>query len=512
MRKIEQKQLAGLITTAMCGIQKIKTKQLGMESVAVLLAECLRAFEAVETAVCTSVSDKRQQAYRKMTDRITAAVKELAAALDYKETSIERKLQEVTGRMEELRQEILSENEIQYVIVFLPYKASMWDSMDSIWQCAKNDPQCRVYAVPIPYFDKMPDGSLGEMHYEGNQMPDYVDVSDCTMLHMEALLPDVVYIHNPYDQYNHVTSVHPAFYSAELKKYTELLVYVSYSIPGVYESAEGAASFCQTSGMYYADLIIAQSQVHKMLLIGNGHHKDKIAVLGNPKLDYVLNHLNDYRMPDTWKRLNGRKVFLVSISIGSFLAWEKIIEMYDAFIEMLVYQYHASVIYRPHPLLEASIQSMRPHKYRQYINFLNKYSVCDGFVLDKMEDPMAAVSISDCMIGDYSSLCFSYAVTGKPVAMTVYGDPPGDELYYAFDYRGICFINVSDYLEKEKIPQDFENFIIDMINDHDCNKEERMELLKSSVVNLDGTCGQKIHAYIMECVRRRWNENCFIDL
>lgn len=52
-------------------------------------------------------------------------------------------------------------------VLFLPYKASMWDSLESIWKAADADPDCDAYVVPIPYFDKNPDGSFSRMHYEG---------------------------------------------------------------------------------------------------------------------------------------------------------------------------------------------------------------------------------------------------------------------------------------------------------------------------------------------------------
>ena len=35
--------------------------------------------------------------------------------------------------------------------VFLPYKASMWDSLESVWKAAEEDPNCDAYVVPIPY-------------------------------------------------------------------------------------------------------------------------------------------------------------------------------------------------------------------------------------------------------------------------------------------------------------------------------------------------------------------------
>ena len=56
-------------------------------------------------------------------------------------------------------------------IVFLPYKASMWDSLESVYLAAKEDENCDAYVVPIPYYDKNADGSLGEMHYEGSEYP-----------------------------------------------------------------------------------------------------------------------------------------------------------------------------------------------------------------------------------------------------------------------------------------------------------------------------------------------------
>ena len=30
-------------------------------------------------------------------------------------------------------------------VVFLPYKASMWDSLESVWKAAEEDPDCVAY-------------------------------------------------------------------------------------------------------------------------------------------------------------------------------------------------------------------------------------------------------------------------------------------------------------------------------------------------------------------------------
>ena len=112
------------------------------------------------------------------------------------------------------------ENEIEtdrLCFVFLPYKVSMWDSMETVWKAADKDPDCDAYVVPIPYFDKDQDGNLAVEHYEGDQYPSDVPITDYRTFRLEDKKPDAVFIHNPYDQNNRLTSVHPDFYSSRLK-------------------------------------------------------------------------------------------------------------------------------------------------------------------------------------------------------------------------------------------------------------------------------------------------------
>ncbi|WGX75653.1 hypothetical protein QJS64_17150 [Paraclostridium bifermentans] len=42
----------------------------------------------------------------------------------------------------------------RYEILFLPYKASMWDSMESIWISVSKDNRYDVKVMPIPYIEK----------------------------------------------------------------------------------------------------------------------------------------------------------------------------------------------------------------------------------------------------------------------------------------------------------------------------------------------------------------------
>lgn len=63
-------------------------------------------------------------------------------------------------------------------IAFFPYKASMRDALESIYLTAKEAPDCDAYCVTIPYYNKMPDGRLGVMHYEVGDYLNYIEITD----------------------------------------------------------------------------------------------------------------------------------------------------------------------------------------------------------------------------------------------------------------------------------------------------------------------------------------------
>ena len=127
---------------------------------------------------------------------------------------------EVNNRIEKIQ--------TTYQVVFFPYKAEMWDSMESIWLACKEDKRCEAVVVPIPYYRYDADKKETIPFYDGDKFPEYVPIVSYLEYSLQNEMPDVAYIHNPYDNANLVTSVHPAFYSNEIKKYVKKLVYVPY--------------------------------------------------------------------------------------------------------------------------------------------------------------------------------------------------------------------------------------------------------------------------------------------
>ena len=86
--------------------------------------------------------------------------------------------------------EIGKEDHFKKEMVFLPYKASMWDSLESVWRAAYEDKDnCLAYVIPIPYCDRNPDGTAKEWHCERDLFPKDVPTLDWQEVDLKAILP-----------------------------------------------------------------------------------------------------------------------------------------------------------------------------------------------------------------------------------------------------------------------------------------------------------------------------------
>lgn len=320
----------------------------------------------------------------------------------------------------------------QYDIVFMPYKASMWDSMESIWQAAYEDERCNCYVMPIPYFDKKSDGTIGEMHYEGKGLPEYVSTVDYRKFDLIQMHPDVIYIHNPYDDGNKITTVHPYYYAQKLKDYTDMLIYVPYFVLGedIYED------FCVCAGTIYSDKVVVQSEKVRGVYIRclkqfmkdmELQHvytdkviEDKILALGSPKIDKIVNdNRGRYILPKVWAELlKEKKAVLYNTGISGILNEnERALKKIEDVIQCFRGREDVILWWRPHPLMESTCQTMRPELLKRYQEIVRNYKQ-EGFgIYDDTTELDRAVAYTDMYYGDDSSLIYLYGVQGKPIMM-----------------------------------------------------------------------------------------------
>ena len=329
----------------------------------------------------------------------------------------------------QLVENLRHEKEIKKDIVFLPYKASMWDSLESVWKAAYEDKEhCNAYVIPIPYADLNPDRSVATWHCERDQYPKYVPTLDWREVDLEKWHPDIIFIHNPYDNYNYITSVESRYYAQNLKHCTNKLVYIPYFVLDEPCTEESVENFVMTAGVLNADKIVVQSEAMRELYINiltkKTEHTDRvywekrISGAGSPKIEKVLtSKKEDFNMPETWRRLiSGRKVILYNTSLNAYLRNpEHVIRKLTEVLTFFSNQSDVAFWWRPHPLIEATMISMMPCAVDDYRKVRDLFIRNGWGIYDDTPDMNRAIACSDAYYGDGSSMISLYKLTGKPI-------------------------------------------------------------------------------------------------
>lgn len=400
---------------------------------AISLGEAIEKFEGEEHATVLSIGEYCETVYEAYTE-ISGADGRVNKNKIYKI---------LNKQLINIENSVKNDITVRTEVVFLPYKASMWDSMESVWMVARDDKDCDTYVIPIPYYERNRDRSLGKMHYEGMvspdgtpvEYPDYVPVTDWQSYKIEERRPDVIYIQNPYDDCNFVTCVHPRYFSRELKKYTDMLIYLPYFV-GINDRVE--EHFCTTPGVMNADRVIVQSEEVKKIYIESirkyekennckgafGDLDKKILPLGSPKLDRIKRVIDsgEIKIPEEWKckiyKSNGekKKVVLYNTTINALLKHsETYMDKLRSVLAVFQKEEGVVLLWRPHPLLVTTIKSMRPDLYQEYMEVVRIYQEEDWGIYDETSDIDRAIVLSDAYYGDGSSVVELYKVTGKPI-------------------------------------------------------------------------------------------------
>ena len=387
---------------------------------------------------------------------------------------------------------------IVYKVVFMPYKASMWDSLESIWMAADKDERCEALVVPITYYELDNNQNPIKKVNERNLFPKYVNAVNDEEYDLENDLPDIIYIHNPYDNTNFVTRVDSRYYSWNLKKYCEKLVYVPY-----YKWVDGVSSTSFKSAMYYADYTVQSSDdaVKRCIEASPEYAKklgletieirnimeNKLINLGSPEVDKVIS-LNDVKFPDGWdvKILNSRVNVLYNTTIDEVLTSRSLSKVRNILNFFKENNGKAFVIWRPHPLLRQTLVSMLPDLVNEYDEIMSEFINSSYGVLDTNASMHYAIFWSDMYYGyRTSSLTELYKYTGKivledaPKLTNFVSECDTDNLLNKL--KKINVVSEPDY--------SLEN-IVDIIAGND-------ELKNGKHLNLENS-GSKINNYILE--------------
>ena len=215
-----------------------------------------------------------------------------------------------------------------------------------------------------------------------------------------------------------------------------MLVYIPYFVLGEIkpedtDAVEGIKHFCTSPGVFHADRVIVQSEDMKQVYIKvltdatNDHGEaakkywnGKILGLGSPKLDKVLDTDRDsLTVPEDWldiiKKPDGsrKKVVFYNTSVGALLQYnEKMLEkMRHVFRIFRENKEEVALLWRPHPLVKATVSSMRPQLWAEYEGLVREYLEEGWGIYDDTADVDRAIVLSDAYYGDGSSVeCAAY--------------------------------------------------------------------------------------------------------
>lgn len=481
MRIKKKKGILELLDTMIEALQYLITGEGELELV---LNDCEEAYEQIALQF-----DSKDEQERKCADALKDLKKfyvmgcEKANSLDELDLHIEKAIH----RTIRIKKQIEDNVEGKIKIVFMPYKYSMWDCMESIWEAGRADEKVECSVLPVPYYDRLEEGGFGEFHYEGESFP--MEIKDFRTYRMEVEKPDIVFIHNPYDESNRVTIVHPYFFSRRIKKYVGFLVYVPYAISGYTYHPENLGGFCQAPGVQCSDMVVVQSESLKQVYMEHGIEENKIMVLGSPKVDAIINKCKERNIAEIWKKKRGKKkCILLNTSISTFLKSKNGVEKISNVIDEITARHKVFLIWRPHPLLQVTIATMRQSQMQGYNSLMERIAASDDIEVDLSEDALMAISYSDGLISDYSSLILQYLFTGKPI-LALTGKSAVKNCAVFCDY-------FASYFKQDGISVD--NFVEMILTGNDWKKEERISRAKGSMVNTDGDCGRKVFEAVKE--------------
>ena len=373
-----------------------------------------------------------------------------------KKTNYVKRLRKMISDIEKSIKTELKQNKTE--VVFFPYKASMWDSLESVWSAAMNDPQCDVFVVPIPYFEKGDSTSTGKMYCEHDLYPDYVPVVAWEDYNIVMHHPDVIYIHYPYDDMAQNSSVHSRFFTKNMREHCDLIVYIPYY---VLMNSDIPEYNRYLPGIVNADYVFVQSEEMRQAYISLfnkysitlGDNQDlknperKFVAMGSPKFDKVLSSKKeDFELPDCWKRLifsencTAKKVILFNTHMftwinGGAQYFRKVQELFSVFIK----RDDVIVWWRPHPNTELNFRTMRPSLLDEYYCTVEEYKNGGYGIYDDTPDLHRALAWSDAYYGDESSLVAMYQLINKPAMIQrVYYQV---RFLYADDYEIVFAFN-----------------------------------------------------------------------
>ena len=342
-----------------------------------------------------------------------------------------KKLDDTLGEMElSIKNDLKEKKEI----LFISFRSELWDTFRGLYRKALKDENVNVTVMPVPYYDKDVAGKIGDMHYDIDGYPKDIKLADYRKYDVEKKHPDIIYTMYAYDAYNYTYVLPPMYFTSELKKHTEELVYVPYFKLGKIVSADQKLRqttryFVKIPGMMHADKVLLESEEIRKL-----YFEELVSFCGEDTSEIweeklkVMEEKKDFNDPDikipaAWNNMlyktggDKKKTVLFLNAICSFYqykerALEKLAEVLETFKNT---KEDVLLIWRPQPVIALSEDLFTRELWLKYRQIVEEYRASGWGILDENADPQMAIDLADAYYGDPDPVMQKCRVAGKPV-------------------------------------------------------------------------------------------------
>jgi len=320
-------------------------------------------------------------------------------------------------------------------IAFVAYSADMWDALASIRAEALKDPEAEVHTIVVPWYERDEKGQPSVQHDESAKFPQDVVLTPWQHYDYRQIRPDIVFCHNPYDDFNVVSMIQPHFFLRFMRPFVRTLVYVPYFV-----SFNGwvPKDRLMSAGLDHADLIPMENDrirdqylaVYKKFGEDNNcwermaPGQGKFVSLGSPKFDRVrFPEPEDLAIPEAWKSVlldagqQKKPAVFYNISVQTFFdRKEKMLNKIESVLNTFkLRQEQVAFIWRPHPLYRESMLKAYPEGVAKYDRLVAEFRTEKWGIYDDTSNMYRSMILSDMYYGDWSSVVTLYRLMGKPL-------------------------------------------------------------------------------------------------
>ena len=298
-------------------------------------------------------------------------------------------------------------------IVFIIWAESMWNSLRSVYEMAKQDERFDAYILAQPHItDRMGKENQNPcFDFLSALYKNVIDArADDGWFDLASLNPDYVFYTYPYTQY-----YCEAYNPANVRKYAKVcLIQYGYNLLK-------NATFDTTYNAFFSKNVAIQfvscnsayrklSRCYGMKKVINRGYP-KITNLGFPRFDLVAKVRQDSCKPCVlwtprwWVVSSGR-----SYNDGS-----KFLLFYKDFLRFATAHEDVAFIIRPHPLMFQNFLAKGIMTQSEIDEFREQCASLGNITIDENSDYQNSINKASIFLADISSLLVEFFVTGKPV-------------------------------------------------------------------------------------------------